>query len=238
MSSVGAVGWSSLPSLPAITIFLPWHHSLAAVPDLGCETLCSYLHVLQSCWHNRCITLQLVPAASVEKDTLDVLALSNKLNASLWSGRYVTWFLGSLVKQTKLFPPSKVNPGAVQEMLLPEDKSFLSQDRDRFGFFCPTQSFTSSQRAVSFETHHMFWCHILRSLSSVLCTHRSVLTDCTTAFCYFRYSNWNILKPKQLFLRGRKMAWASGTGLQAIILPAQPRSFFTAWPGAQGCLAE
>lgn len=56
--------------------------------------------------------------------------------------------------------------------------------------------------------------------------------------CYFRYSNWNIWKSKQLFLRGRRMAWESGTGLRAVILPAQPRSLFTAWPGAQGCLAE
>lgn len=55
---------------------------------------------------------------------------------------------------------------------------------------------------------------------------------------YFRYSNWNTLKPKQLFLRGRKMAWASGTGLGAAVLLAQPRSLFTAWPGAHGCLAE
>lgn len=204
VNSVGAVGWSSLPSLPATTAFLPWHHSLAAVPGLGCETLCSCPHVLQSCWHNRCITLQLVPAASVEKDTLDVLALSNKSNASLWSGRLVTWFLSSLVKQTKLFPPSKVNPGAVQEMLLPEVKSFLSQDCARFGFFCPTQSSTSSQRAVYFETHHMFWCHILRSLSSMLCTHRSVLTDCMTAFLLFQVFKLKHLKAQTIISKRQK----------------------------------
>lgn len=147
---------------------------------------------------------------------------------------YVTWFLGSLVKQIKVFPPSKVSPGAVQEMLLPEGKSFLSQDHARFGFFCPAQS----QRAMCFETHHMFWCHILPSLSSVLCTHHSVLTDCTTAFLLLQVFKLKYLKAKTIILRSRKTAWVSGTGLRAVVLPAQPRSLSTARPGAQGCLAE
>jgi len=63
---------------------LPWHHSSAAGPVLSCAILCSYLHVLQNCWHTRCILTQPFPAASVEKDALDVLAMSNKSGGSLW----------------------------------------------------------------------------------------------------------------------------------------------------------
>lgn len=114
-----------------------------------------------------------------------------------------------------MFPPSKVDPGGVQEMLLPEYKSFFSQDHARFGFFCPTQSSTPSQRAMFFETHHMFWCHILHSLSSMLCTHHSVLTDCTTAFLLFQVFQLKHLKVQTIISKRqkdgmRKWDWTAG----------------------------
>lgn len=56
------------------------------------------------------------------------------------------------------------------------------------------QSLTLSQGAVYFQTHHMFWCHIFRSLSSVLCTHHSALTDCATAFLLFQVFELKQLK--------------------------------------------
>lgn len=172
----------------------PWLWNTLLLPSCSTELLAQQMHYITA---GSC-------SFSGKGHLGCVLALSNKSKASLWSGRSVTWFLSSLVKQTKLFPPSKVNPGAVQEMLLPEVKSFLSQDRARFGFFCPTQSSTSSQRAVYFETHHMFWCHILRSLSSMLCTHCSVLTDCMTAFLLFQVFKLKHLKAQTIISKRQK----------------------------------
>jgi len=143
------------------------------------------------------------------------------------------------VKQTKVFPPSKVNLAAVPEMLHSEDKSFLSQDHARSGFFCPRQSSMLSQWAMYFQTHHMFWCHILHSLSSMLCTHHSALTDCMTVLLLFQVFKLKQLKKNlRIMSNGHKdTAWGCGTGLQATVLPVQPRRLFTAWPGAQGWLA-
>lgn len=96
----------------------------------------------------------LVPAASVGKDAC--MCWHCQINQMLLCEVVMCYLiLGSLVKQIKVFPPSKVNPGAVQEMFLPEDKSFPIQDHARFGFFRPTQSSTPSQRAMYLETHHM-----------------------------------------------------------------------------------
>lgn len=136
--------------------------------------------------------------------------------------------------------PSKVKPAVFQEMLYSEGKLFLSHDYAGFGFFCPTQSSTVSQWTVYFKTHHMFWCHILHSLNSMLCTHHSVLTDCMTTFLLFQVFKLKQLQKNQALMSNshKDTVRGSGTRLWSTLLPRQPtRRLFTVWPGAQGWLS-
>lgn len=180
---------------------------------------------------------QLIPAASVEKDALHVLALS--INQMLLCEVVICYLILRLWwSKSKCFLPPRwtqlqfrrcfflrTNHSSARTML-DLVSSALHSPLSHPNRPC-TLKHTVCSEAVFFTP------------SAACCVHTVLCWQIARQLsCYFRYSNWNILKTKQLFLRGRKTAWASGIGRQAVVLPAQSRSLFTAWPGAQGCLAE